>query len=138
MVAVVLSREGRLPEACACLESDPRGRLRFLPRRLLENDLLHAKAMARVLSALGAAVDVAAVTGALTAHARDEWRNTLSLVITDGAKVLATVFGARASTRQEFRKTRDVPALVDWLLLNEASVLQPLGDWLGSLLTDPG
>ena len=138
MVAVVLDSEGRSDEECERLEADRRGRLRFLPRRMLENYLLHPQAIAQVLSALGEAVDVAGVTGALTANARDEWRNAPSLEIIDGAKVLATVFGALSSTRQEFRKTRGQPALVDWLLLNEASVLQPLGDWLGSLLADPG
>lgn len=137
MVAVVLDREGRPDEVCERLEADRRGRLRFLPRRMLENYLLHPKAIAQVLSELGEAVDVAAATEALTGHARDEWREALPLEKIDGAKVLAAVFSAITSTRQEFRKTRDVPALVDWLLLNDASFLRPLGDWLGGLLVDP-
>lgn len=58
----------------------------------------------------------------------------IDLVEIDGAGLLGKVFNALTDARWEFKKTRDVPIMVDWLLTNDLGSLDPLGGWLADLL----
>lgn len=135
MVAVVLDRERRKPEEVQKLESDVRGRLRFLPRRMLENYLLHPGAICAVLNELESdCCDEAKVRAKLCEAGQVQDLDELDLDQVDGAALLSKVFSDLTTARFEFRKTRDVPSLAEWLVVNDKVALAPLGDWLGKLL----
>lgn len=70
----------------------------------------------------------------LVVAASVERLDALNLVRVDGGRVLAKVFEAVCEARWNFKKTRDVPALVDWLIANDPDALLPLGQWLQSLM----
>ena len=134
MVAVVLDRERRGADVCPKLEADKRANLRFLPRRMLENYLLHPQGLAAVLSELGCEVDADQIRAALARAASVDHVSELDFDQVDGARVLSEVFALCAGTLWEFKKTRDVPVLVEWLIANDPNYLQPLGHWLASLM----
>lgn len=137
MVAIVLDRESRQEAERERLENDRRGRLRFLPRRMLENFLLHPQAIAATLNEHeSGCCDVDAVSRALCKLAVVESADQINLIEVDGANLLSQVFNAVTDARWEFKKTRDVPIMVDWLLANDVGSLKPLGDWLSHLLAE--
>ena len=134
MVAVVLDRERRTADACAKLEADKRAHLRFLPRRMLENYLLHPQGVAAVLSELGCTVDADQIRAAMERAAPVDHSRERDLDQVDGGQVLSAVFAHCSGALWEFKKTRDVPALVEWLIANDPNFLQPLGQWLAGLM----
>ena len=136
MVAVLLDREGRSEPDCTSLEQDRRGRLRFLPSRMLENYLLHPGAITAVLCDMGESVDADRIAQRLCAASHVQNLSDLDTGMVDGANLLKSTFAEISQARHEFRKTRDVPNLVDWLLENEPTVLQPLGDWLQMIMNE--
>lgn len=137
MVAALLDRERRRDDECQRLEEDQRARLRFLPRRMIENYLLHPPAIAAVLEEREpGAGDVQRVAHLLGEAAGVRALEDLDLIQADGARLLAQVFARQTDSRWEFKKTRDVPDLVDWLLVHQADLLTPLGDWLNQLLIE--
>lgn len=137
MVAIVLDRETRSDDERDRLEKDRRGRLRFLPRRMLENFLLSSLAIAAVLNEheMGCCT-VDGAGEALLQVAGVASVDELDLVRVDGAGVLADVFSKLTDARWEFKKTRDVPIMIDWLLANDVERLRPLGTWLADLLNE--
>jgi AAA ATPase domain/AAA domain, putative AbiEii toxin, Type IV TA system len=132
MVCILLDGEKRDADARRALETTSKGRLCFLDRRMLENYLLHVDAISAVLSALG--VDV-------TQNDTQEKLKSLSTVPesdlndVDGAKLLGDLFSSASNATAEFRKTRDVPAIVEWLIDNRPEALAPLSKCLRSKLS---
>ena len=129
MVCILLDGEKRSAQSKGDMESASQGKLRFLDRRMLENYLLHPKAVVAALLELGQKVTEDDVDDALC--------KALGLpalpsepIDADGATTLALVFSALSGTSLEFRKTRDVPALVTWILQNDPEYLAPLRDCL--------
>lgn len=134
MVAVVLDRERRGADVCPKLEADKRANLRFLPRRMLEDYLLHPQGVAAVLLDLGCAADADQIRVAMERAAPVDHSRERDLDQVDGGRVLSEVFALCSGTLWEFKKTRDVPALVEWLIANDPNFLQPLGQWLAGLM----
>lgn len=125
MVCILLDGESRTKENRSRIEADSRGKLRFLDRRMLENYLLHPLALAAALSELGELINQEAVVEFLSNEITGKDVSEL-----DGAAILQTVFSALSNARLEFRKTRDVPLLVDWILENDSAYLKPLAECL--------
>lgn len=121
MVCVLLDGETRDKKNRDELEKSSGGQLRFLERRMLENYLLHPSAIAAVLKDLGPKATPEKVSELLKDS--DDSQDYGSI---DGAAQLAQVFSKLSETTQEFRKTRDVPTLVSWILRNDPDFLAPL------------
>lgn len=101
------------------------GKLRYLDRRMLENYLFHPTAIVSTLAELGEDFEAVTVHDALCrALGMEDLNNDFAEV--DGAKILKTIFSELSDAKQEFRKTRDVPTLVSWLLENDPQHLEPL------------
>ena len=92
---------------------------------MLENYLLHPNAICAALSELGCQVAPEAVEARLA-----QLLDPADVLELDGASVLTNVFSNLSNTTLEFRKTRDVPTLVTWLLGNAPEHLIPLRDCL--------
>ena len=136
MIAILLDREKRSRAERKRLEEDKRGRLRFLPRRMLENFLLHPTAIAAALKDLGEDVETERVAQSLSAAASVQDLCDSDLESVDGTKLLKTIFAEISQARHEFKKTRDIPNIVDWLLENEPTFLKPLGVWLQTIMNE--
>ena len=125
MVAILLDREARTPEERQAIERNSAGKLRFLDRAMLENYLLEAAAIAAVLVELGQPTTPSAVENALlTACGGSDPPDDIAAF--NGAAILKEVLSQLSESRLEFRKTRDVPALVGWLIENDRERLAPL------------
>ena len=129
MVCILLDGEKRSPESRRAIEASSQGKLRFLDRRMLENYLLHPQAVVATLLELGQTVAESRVRDALC-KALGLPVLPSELIEVDGAAALAQVFSALSETALVFRKTRDVPTLVTWILQNEPEYLAPLRDCL--------
>lgn len=132
MICILLDGELLSRERRSAVESASRGKLRYLPRRMLENFFLHGRAIAATLRTLGEAVQDDTVEEALSASLSGS-----NLDEVDGARVMATIFSELTDARQEFRKTRDVEIMVSYLLEQEATFLEPFRGFLRTLFGLP-
>jgi hypothetical protein len=92
---------------------------------MLENYLLHPQAIVATLAVLELSTNIEDVTSSLTRNI-----SSADAADVDGAKVLKTVFSELSETKLEFRKTRDIPTIVEWLLENDPEYLAPLRSFL--------
>lgn len=125
MVCILLDGEMRSKKSRNEIENTSGGKLRFLERRMLENYLLHPDAVIATILELGKTVDRDQVNDLLA-----KFLTTATLPELDGAAVLKSIFSELSEATLEFRKTRDVQILIDWILLNEPEYLAPLRDCL--------
>lgn len=125
MVAILLDSKLRGSAACAKLETDSNGVLRFLKLTMLENHLLVPDAITAVLNDLQELVSVEQVTAALEIAKKDSQ---------SGANILKQVFSTLSDARHEFKKTRDAPQIVSWILLNSPHELLELGNFLREIV----
>ncbi len=121
MVCILLDGESRSRESREKIEKSAQGKLCFLDRRMLENYLLHEGALAATLSEHGLTTSPEAVQGLLSAKV--DLDNIGEL---DGAAIFRTVFSELSNATLEFRKTRDVPIVIEWILENDPDYLRPL------------
>lgn len=126
MVAILLDGEQRTSDDRRKIEHESGGKLRFLGLPMLENYLLDSEAIAAALSELGQTVSPSDVQRALSTLSE-------SIRADDGAAALRHVFSNLSDSRHEFRKTRDVPALVNWLIKHRPDRLKPLRQCLRSI-----
>jgi energy-coupling factor transporter ATP-binding protein EcfA2 len=131
MECILLDGENLSTEKKKRLTSESKGRLRFLPRRMLENYLLEVDAVSAALTELGETVQQADVAAKLQLPAGQD----ISKV--DAAALLKVAFGDLTDARQEFQKTRDVPVIVSWLIANRPDALAPLRTFLRELFKLP-
>lgn len=124
MVGILLDREGKTAAECATIERESAGTLRFLDRTMLEDYVLDADAIASILSELGENCSHQEVADILAASGSDE----------TAATKLENIFNSVSNARHTFRKTRDTPSIVTWLLTNKPTYLQPLGMLLASIV----
>ncbi|MGK5035939.1 AAA family ATPase [Janthinobacterium sp. LB3P118] len=124
MVGILLDREGKLAADCAKVERESTGTLRFLDRTMLEDYVLDADAIASILSELGENCTSQEVADILAESGSEE----------TAATKLENIFNSISEARHTFRKTRDTPSIVTWLLTNKPSYLQPLGTLLASIV----
>ncbi|QRX82290.1 AAA family ATPase [Glaciimonas sp. PAMC28666] len=125
MVAILLDSELRSSAACAKLEADSNGALRFLKLTMLENYLLVPDAITAVLNDLKELVSLEQVTAALEIAKKNS---------EGGANILKQVFSSLSDARHEFKKTRDAPRIVSWILLNSPHELLELGNFLREIV----
>ncbi|HQS92116.1 MAG: hypothetical protein B7X59_09240 [Polaromonas sp. 39-63-203] len=125
MVCILLDGETRSKKSRDEIEKASSGKLRFLARRMLENYLLHPDAVTATILELGKTVNRENVKDLLAKGA-----GTKCLPEIDGAAVLKNTFSEISDATLEFRKTRDVPILIDWILENDPEYLAPLRDCL--------
>jgi len=128
MVGILLDRETRTQTECEKLSANSNGVLKFLEQTMLENYVLHAGAVTNVLQQHGESIEKTEV---------DAYLKEISVVgpgdHLDGAKILKLTFDKFTEARTEFKKTRDVPMLIAWLLEEDPDFLRPLGDCLRGL-----
>ena len=125
MVCILLDGERRGKESRDEIENNSKGKLRFLERRMLENYLLHPDAITATILELGTTVNRHIVNDLLA-----EGLGKTALPEIDGAAVLNSVFSKLSEATLEFRKTRDVQILIDWILKKDPEFLAPLRDCL--------
>lgn len=131
MVAILLDKERRTKSECSRITKESAGVMHFLERTMLENYVLHPDAISAVLNELGEDVSVDTVRVKLSSV---DGGNCRSL---PGAQVLASLFSELSEARLEFRKTRDTPMLIRWLLANQPSALVELETFLRQLFGLP-
>ena len=131
MVAILLDREQRMTSDSAKIERESNGTLRFLERTMFENYVLHAEAITVVLNELGEHVSMDAVQRELAAA------SGIDIQSAHGADILSRIFSRLSDSRTEFRKTRDTPSLVNWILANRPSELNGIGMFLRNLFALP-
>lgn len=127
MVAILLDKESRTTRECSRISKASDGVIHFLKRTMLENYVLDPEAISAVLNELGEDVSIEAVTAELSLESGDG-HQTLH-----GAQVLSKVFSKLSDARLEFRKTRDTPMLIEWLLVNRPLALKELKEFLRQL-----
>lgn len=127
MVAILLDKESRKKAECTRISKESAGVIHFLDRTMLENYVLHPLAIAAVLSELGEVVTADAVKAELSSA------SVGNSPTVHGAQVLAGVFSKLSDARLEFRKTRDTPQLIRWLLTNQPAALAELEAFLRQL-----
>ena len=125
MVCILLDGESRTEETRSKIEATSKGKLRFLDRRMLENFLIHPQAIVAAWADLNLTANTEAVEVLVS-----DFLESQDFKEMDGATILATVFTQLSEAKLEFRKTRDVPTLVSWILKNEPEFLMPLQECL--------
>lgn len=125
LVCILLDGEMRKQEEREAMETASQGKLRFLGRRMLENYLLHPSAIAAIISEMGQDATEDSARKIL-----DPGSKAIDVTEVDGASVLKKIFSELSQAKLEYRKTRDAPALVTWLLEHEPDHLVPLRTFL--------
>ncbi len=135
-MAFGLDREGMDDESVKSLQRSRR-KLRFLPRRCIENYFIKPDAISEVINSLGETVTSKEVADHINDvanrrefHAPAEWDGNIGgekwLIKVDGAKLLSEIFTTLSETRVEFRKTRDSVTLAKLLIKSNDSDLSSL------------
>lgn len=141
-LAFVFDREKRTHTEMADLIRESQRAVQFLARRMYENYLLDADAVAAVLNGLEALrnspVDAAKVQEALDAAIRNPKNHPRGRVdgnvTVHGAKVLAAVFSDLTQARHEYVKTKHAEELTTWLVRNKPEALTEIADLLKGIL----
>ncbi|MBN9132773.1 MAG: AAA family ATPase [Nitrosospira multiformis] len=129
MVAILLDGEAREPLECSRLETTTNGLLRFLEHPMLESYLLIPEAITEVLSEFGEQISIEQVKDTLNKTIKTH----SSAPTLNGARVLGEIFSELSEARHEFKKTRDTPRIVSWLLSNRPNDLLELGNFLRNI-----
>ncbi len=125
IVCILLDGETRSSSERQEIERESQGKLQFLDRRMLENYLLHPEAVTATLLELDITT-TPDIARDMICKALDLPDLTSDLLEIDGATVLKKVFSELSKASLEFRKTRDVPSIVAWILDNYPEHLAPL------------
>ena len=135
MVCILLDAESRSREERDRISAASKDVLKFLPRRMLENYCMDADAVAAHLKSLGLETSSEAVGAAMT---REIAKHTnVDFVDLPAVDVLANVVSDLSGTKIEFRKTRDVPSLLEWLARHKPSALDELRSFLRTVFSLP-
>lgn len=137
MVGIALDRERRQESEIRQIEEDCAGVVSFLPKAMLEDYLLDADAVQKVLFGLGeteVSVDDTRDAIALASKANLLWPKHPLDKTPHAASVLQAVFGQLSSQRQSYRKAEHAPLLAAWLIEHKPQALAELRDWLQGLV----
>lgn len=147
-VGFVFDRECRTPEQQNELNRLGKNIVRFLPRRMYENYLLHPPAIATVASAIPGFSENAIIEAqvqALLDEKRglpiyfcnrrlpldpEDWVREI-----DGAKVLGEIFSTLSQTRVSYDKVKHAPALTEWIIENAPGELVGIAAFLNQILS---
>ena len=143
-MAFGLDRESMTDDSVKQIENS-RKKLRFLPRRCVENYFLNAEAIATVMGNLGEDIAADVIREELLRVAKESrfransprqgiYNSKTWLRWVDGAKLLSHIFSMLSETRIEFRKTRDVQTLAEALLATDAGHLDELVAYITNLV----
>jgi hypothetical protein len=151
-IGFLFDRELRTTQEMDDLRKRSSNPVKFLPRRMYENYLLHSEAIANVLNNLDEYRENLITTSdvnVLLNEARQEKsyfpknvsnKNLLDDrwvdVHIDGAKVLKDIFSKLSESRVEFSKTRDSLKLTEWLILNQPESLEEISKLLDEVLPE--
>lgn len=145
-LAFGLDRENHSDDAVQKLEKSKR-KLRFLPRRTLENYALNPNSVAAAMSeADGQDISGEDVKHFLEANggnrefgAATAWTGDLAseawLKKVDAPKMLEKCFKELTETRTEYRKTRDTLRIIQHTFVNEPALLKSLIDYVDLLIS---
>ena len=121
MTCILLDSETLTEAKKREIQQTSNGKLQFLDRRMLENYLLDSRAIEAVFLELNQPVTLEAIeTSLVKACGKSDLANL------DGAQVIRCVLTKLSDAKLEFRKTRDVPIMIDWFLDNDPNYLSPL------------
>jgi AAA domain, putative AbiEii toxin, Type IV TA system/AAA ATPase domain len=142
-LAFSFDREGRSLTEMADLERMSANLVKFLPRRMYENYVLHPEAIADVLTtAVGTTIGTATVSAWMvnqkeagkyvSGKPRDDedW-----FANADASGLLQDLFNELTDAKVEFRKTEHSVALTKWILANDPEYLDELYSFLRSLVS---
>lgn len=140
-VAISLDREGRSEKLRKELETESKGLIRFLPRRVYESFLIHPAAIAAVMPSAGDQGRIEAWLiqhgGRPAFHASKEWQGDFKdlkwLAKVDGARLLACLFSELTTTKEEYRKTQHSVELTKWLVENAPAHIESLRSYVQEL-----
>jgi len=147
-IHVLLDRETKTDQQIAEWEKSQQS-IKFIPRRMYENYLLHPRAIADQISVAIGENDVM-VTENLVSEWIEEHRKEAKYIASDkaddqnwqkyihGGYLLKQLFQDLSEKRCEFDKVRDSIGLTVWLLENEPSALQEIIDLLDQILESDG
>jgi hypothetical protein len=144
-IGFIFDRESRSPEKIAELDTQFKGKMRFLERRMFENYLLHAEAVANVVSKFGSLASKEEIESWITANGgkRDYLRktgikasleNTEWLKEVDAARLLNDLFLDFAKT--EYDKIIHSFQITEWLANNDPEALRDLGKFIAKSFED--
>jgi energy-coupling factor transporter ATP-binding protein EcfA2 len=146
-VGFVFDRECRTTEQQEELNRLGKNVVRFLPRRMYENYLLHPPAIAKVANSIEGFSETA-VTEAKVQALLDEKREVAGnfcnrrLLLNpedwvreiDGARVLKEIFSTLSETRVSYDKVKHAPALTEWIIDNAPTELAGIAAFLSQIL----
>ena len=121
MICILLDGETLTEAKRREIQQASNGKLQFLDRRMLENYLLDSRAIEAVFLELNHPVTLEAIDTCLVKACGEA-----DLANLDGAQVIRCIFTELSDAKLEFRKTRDVPIMIDWFLDNDPDFLTPL------------
>jgi hypothetical protein len=149
-IGFLFDRELRTIQEIDDLRKRSSNPVKFLPRRMYENYLLHSEAIATVLNNLDeyrknfiTASDINELLNEARQQ-KDYFPKTISNhkildhhwvdIHIDGARVLKDIFSKLSESRVEFSKTRDSVKLTEWLILNQPDSLEEISKLLDEVL----
>lgn len=149
VVAFSFDTENVTEDEKNCMQREAKGALHFLPRRHLECYLIDPAAIAAFIGSKDPqsvqTVTPDSVEAALRETAAEErlhipeWNDDITdeqwLARVDAAKLIGTVCGTLSEQRVRFAKKADSLFLLQHILENDLSRLQPLADYVASLVT---
>jgi predicted ATPase len=150
-VAYVFDREGRSERDREDLVRRSKNKVRFLPRRMYENYLLHPRAIFEVISRLGTFpnhIEPSDVQTWIQTHRWDkeffshrpaeaDRSDALWIEQCNGAKFLSSLFSHLSSSTVEYRKKEHGLMLTEWIVHNDPEHLQELTSMLVEVLQRP-
>jgi hypothetical protein len=138
-VGFLFDRDGRSEQEIEDLGRASRGKVVFLRRRMLENYLIHADALAATMNDLTTFKERPVARDAIEAWIsknggqfvksrqnptqldQPEWVTNV-----DAARLLGALFQEFSEAKEEFRKTRDSVRLVTWLMEHQVHALDDI------------
>lgn len=134
-MAFALDREGLSDDECEHILRDTDGELRLLPRRCIENYLLHPAAISTVVNAeIGSKLTLETVevelrkivSSADFSRGKQRFNNDDWLKRVDGANLLSRLFPIISDGTLEYRKTRHGQLIIDEILRMDDNSLREL------------
>jgi predicted ATPase len=147
-IAFILDQECRSEDAKRELLRLSEDRARFLPRRMFENYLLNAAAIAHVINAVDGTRPTPLTPEVVSVAIEARLNNasyfcanaqgtdlTIRLPFVDGARILKEIFSELSETRVTYEKVRHGIVLTEWLIANSPADLHEVSELLQDALS---
>jgi len=151
-IGFLLDVEGRSEKEQEDLRRESGGKVHFLPRRMYENYLVDAEAIASIIASLQDFADTPVGREQITAWIdANRWDSNYFDDLTTlpdrgdatwlryvhGARFIGDLFSALSERRYEYEKVTYGPALTEWLVQHRPEALVELAKLLGQILAQP-